>query len=689
MSVGSPAPEQTPAQADASEGAPLPRASPLDTEMLGDRPVDSRRVLVVEPDAGARSLLHLGLMREGFQVAALPSAEDAERYLAEGLVVPGVVVAEVGLAGADGISLCQRLRAHPRLRDVPVLLLAARPTAADQERAGRAGADDYLPKPLFLQDLATLVRLRTGHTARDATLESHTDVLPIAAALRALLGGSSSGRLFLESHGQLLFRRGEVVSVRFEDVDGERGLTRMLALGRGAYRVHLGPVLARGELSTGVRELCGRLGTELALWERLVAVSVPLEAVLQPDFEVLRASLPGLPREAEMLLRLFDGSRTLRDVILASALPEVAALRAASRLYAMGVLLPEVLAREEGRAPYLPGAWEALAQAPPSEAAAVEEPPEPVGIPAAPAPGTARTPPAWHAFKPPSAPAEPPTLHLPEESPLEAAARTLARVYQPKHTGPDGLSEEGWADDVLAAGLRRRSARLTATAVGAAVLALALAVAGLWWVRRSESSSRPTPVEAAAPVVPAPPQAAAPGAPPPESAAKESPATGATSVPPPAPPAVVPPTAAPSPALLGGPAPALAERPSAEAVTLPEGAGGHTLSEGIALYRAALPSAAVRVLDEVVQHNTPDAAVAWLYLALARFDAGDVRGAEGAAMKAVVLDPKEPRAHLLLAGIHLGRGERAKANAELTRVLALEPEGPEADDARRLLRDVR
>ncbi|HMK73024.1 MAG TPA: tetratricopeptide repeat protein, partial [Myxococcaceae bacterium] len=132
--------------------------------------------------------------------------------------------------------------------------------------------------------------------------------------------------------------------------------------------------------------------------------------------------------------------------------------------------------------------------------------------------------------------------------------------------------------------------------------------------------------------------------------------------------------------------------PSAPAASgEPAPAAGHTLAEGIALYRAALPSAAVRVLDEVVQ-QTPDSAVAWLYLALARFDAGDVRGAEGAAMKAVALDPKEPRAHLLLAGIHLGRGERAKASTELQRVLALEPEGPEADDARRLLgslRDVR
>ncbi len=462
MSVGSTAPEREPAPAEAEGGeGPLPRPSPLDGQTLGERPVDARRVLLVEPDAGARSLLQLGLLREGFQVVALGSAEEAERALAEGTVVPGVVVAEVGLGAVDGVALCQRLRGHERLRDIPVLLLAARPSPADLERAGRAGADDYLPKPLFVSDLATLVRLRAGHAARDATLESHTDVLPLLAALRALLAGSSSGRLFLESRGQLLFRRGEVVSVRFEGVDGERGLTRMLALGRGAYRVHLGPVLARGELSTGVRELCGRLGAELAVWERLVAVSVPLEAVLQPDFEALRAALPGLPIEAETLLRLFDGTRTLRDVILTSPLPEVPALRAASRLYASGVLLPEALAREAARAPYLPGAWEALAQGPASEAAVLEEAlPATSGVGAvAPQPSLERPAVVSRTLRPPSAPAEAPELNVPEESPLEAAARPpwpASTSRRPRHHSPGAPGPmTRWPPRAGAAGVRR------------------------------------------------------------------------------------------------------------------------------------------------------------------------------------------------------------------------------------------
>jgi DNA-binding response OmpR family regulator len=673
MSVGATAPElaSAPAPAEAEARSSSARPSPLDRDTLGERPVDHRRVLVVEPDAGTRSLLQFGLVRDGFQVAALPSAEEAERFLVEGLVVPGLVVAEVGLAGADGIFFCERLRAHPRLRDIPVLLLAARPSAVDVERAGRAGADDYLPKPLFVADLVTLVRLRAGRAARDATLESSTDVLPLAAALRAVLAGSSSGQLLLDARGQLLFRRGEVVSVRFERVEGERGLTRMLALGRGAYRVHLGPVLARGELSIGVRELCGRLGAELAVWERLVSVSVPLDAVLQPDFEVLRAALPGLPREAETLLRLFDGKRSVRDVILASPLSEVPALQTTSRLYAEGILLPEALAREATRAPYLPTGWEALEHAPPTDAVSLEAAPSPPRPPLALVPEEPRaerpTPPS-RGFKPPSAPAEPPELHQPEESPIEAAARTLAKVYRPPNAGPGPIPEDAWADDIAAAGLRLRSARLTRVALGAALVLGLVALLALWAGRHPEpgrvSSRQP------------------PEAPTPPPALVEVPAPSAVQAPAP----TSPPPAAPAPEPATSPSPAV----SAPAEANPEAVapGRHTLAEGIALYRAALPSAAVRVLDEVVQH-TPDAAVAWLYLALARFDAGDVRGAEGAAMKAIALDPKEPRAHLLLAGIHLGRGERTKASAELGRVLALQPEGPEADDARRLLGSLR
>ena len=54
-------------------------------------------------------------------------------------------------------------------------------------------------------------------------------------------------------------------------------------------------------------------------------------------------------------------------------------------------------------------------------------------------------------------------------------------------------------------------------------------------------------------------------------------------------------------------------------------------------------------------------------------------------MAAAALDGADPRPHLLLSRILLRRGAPDRARTELTRVLALEPVGPRADEARALL----
>ena len=119
------------------------------------------------------------------------------------------------------------------------------------------GADDYLAKPLFAGDLATLARLESSRAPGSPTLVASTREVPIAAALRALLAGTRSGRLVLGASAELLFRAGGVVAAQVRNVQGERALRRMLFLGEGAYAVHLGPVRARPELEVDLRALCG------------------------------------------------------------------------------------------------------------------------------------------------------------------------------------------------------------------------------------------------------------------------------------------------------------------------------------------------------------------------------------------------------------------------------------------------
>src|SRR5262249_25510480 len=198
-------------------------------------PVGARGVLVVEPQASTRGLMQFGLVRAGFRVTSVRSAEEGEEALEEGLQ-PAMVVSETRLPGLDGFAFCARLR-RSSAAELPVLL-TGQPSERAAAQAASGGADDYLAKPLFAGDLATLARLESSRAPASPTLVASTREVPIAAALRALLAGTRSGRLVLGTTAELLFRAGTVVAAQARAVQGERALRRMLLLGEGAYAVH-------------------------------------------------------------------------------------------------------------------------------------------------------------------------------------------------------------------------------------------------------------------------------------------------------------------------------------------------------------------------------------------------------------------------------------------------------------------
>ncbi|MEO8335987.1 MAG: response regulator [bacterium] len=79
-------------------------------------------------------------------------------------VAPALVVLDVEMPDADGIALLRELRADPRHRDVPVLMLSGRSDAEARTSAFDAGADDYMVKPIvaseFQQRMLQLLALR-------------------------------------------------------------------------------------------------------------------------------------------------------------------------------------------------------------------------------------------------------------------------------------------------------------------------------------------------------------------------------------------------------------------------------------------------------------------------------------------------------------------------------------------------
>lgn len=315
------------------------------------------RVLLVDPDVAWRAELASGLAAAGFEVMEAAGAEEARAALGVGL--PRLLIAETALEGTDGFTFCEQLRADAATAQVPVLLLSRQQEEFHRELAGGVGAEDWLPRPVDVRDVVTLVRLNAGRGASEASCESHTARLPLGAAVRALLAGTRSGRVVLpECEGWLAFRHGVVVDAAFAGQQGPEALRRLLCFGIGAYTVAFGPEHTRGGFAVDREQMCTQLLPALERFESVRAVGLPLAARLTVDFAQLSAQLPSLPGDVTDLVRLFDGRRTVRAVLLESRFPEAVAYEALIRLYMLGVLVPACHVEERERARSVPRFFE-------------------------------------------------------------------------------------------------------------------------------------------------------------------------------------------------------------------------------------------------------------------------------------------------------------------------------------------
>jgi DNA-binding response OmpR family regulator len=117
------------------------------------------RVLVVEDEQPLRELIALTLGQE-FDCDEVADGEAALEQLRA--APPQLVVLDSMLPGRSGIEVLREMRADPKLRDVPVLMLSAWQSSEDVDSAIDAGADSFLGKPFRVEELISIARDLAG-----------------------------------------------------------------------------------------------------------------------------------------------------------------------------------------------------------------------------------------------------------------------------------------------------------------------------------------------------------------------------------------------------------------------------------------------------------------------------------------------------------------------------------------------
>ena len=116
------------------------------------------KVLVVDDDPEIVTFLSTLLELEGIESSVATSAAAALEQLQQGR--PDLVLLDIAMPDRDGIDLCKELKSDPRLAEVPVFVVSARPGKDVVDRALAAGAEEFIRKPFENAELISRIRVR-------------------------------------------------------------------------------------------------------------------------------------------------------------------------------------------------------------------------------------------------------------------------------------------------------------------------------------------------------------------------------------------------------------------------------------------------------------------------------------------------------------------------------------------------
>jgi DNA-binding response OmpR family regulator len=117
-----------------------------------------KRILVVDDDPDTLGFLKILLQRQGYEISTAQDGGEALELLETQSI--DLILADVARPHLNGYELCQRIKNAPdsRLLLTPVILMSGRTLDSDIRYAKSLGADDYLPKPLDVDDLLAVVQ---------------------------------------------------------------------------------------------------------------------------------------------------------------------------------------------------------------------------------------------------------------------------------------------------------------------------------------------------------------------------------------------------------------------------------------------------------------------------------------------------------------------------------------------------
>jgi two-component system, OmpR family, response regulator MprA len=221
------------------------------------------RVIVIDDERSIREMLEIGLAQAGYEVRTAIDGPDGLTIIRDWS--PDCIVLDIMMPKIDGLSLIPLLR---RLTEVPIIMLTARGDVRDRVDGLKAGADDYLPKPFDLDELAARIDTALRRPALRRSAHLRVGDLEVEMETRSVRRGERWIDLSTREFDLLaaLARRPKRVFTREELLDLVWGEDRNVTL--GTVETYISYLRAKIERDTEARLIHTVRGVGYAIKER-------------------------------------------------------------------------------------------------------------------------------------------------------------------------------------------------------------------------------------------------------------------------------------------------------------------------------------------------------------------------------------------------------------------------------------
>ncbi|MGA2914545.1 MAG: response regulator [Sedimentisphaerales bacterium] len=126
--------------------------------------MNKKRILIVDDEPDVLMLTSLRLEKHGYEILTAANGRDAFESIRN--EKPDLVLLDLIIPITYGTEICRRVKNDENLRHIPIILYTAHDEVMTDEKAKKAGADDYIAKPFNAEELLNKIeRLLTTPAA--------------------------------------------------------------------------------------------------------------------------------------------------------------------------------------------------------------------------------------------------------------------------------------------------------------------------------------------------------------------------------------------------------------------------------------------------------------------------------------------------------------------------------------------